>query len=408
MRISLLLGREPFGAILEQTLTNHWALYYGQQFDIHWHFGKKRVSNTETQEWLVNIYLNAIFEETISSTAFDPIRREFERSTVRWKRPLQRNYVALATNQSLAKHFAQARLHVSPAVPDVSNILIVPGNHKLRLLNHEQQTVKNVLKAGFLDHFMHSELEARQIAEKCHVPMPEIRDIHIAEGWYCENYVSGTPINRLADRSKADTTVNQVVKSLHQFIRTTQQQEPISDYLANLAEALQVNIDEHHLLTTERKKELHTISKSLRDAVETTLAIGESEMITAVTHGDFQPANILVNQDGPWLIDWEYAARRQSGYDALVYSLEARFPSGLAKRLDLFVDKGMAASTSIDLNQWPGLKLDNRHVRQRHAALFLIEELLLHLIENGQPPLTQLGNGLKQIVQEGKLWLLRS
>lgn|GEM_PF-4902584 len=45
------------------------------------------------------------------------------------------------------------------------------------------------------------------------------------------------------------------------------------------------------------------------------------KLITAVTHGDFEPGNIIANGDRYWLTDWEYSDRRQAAYDGLVYVL---------------------------------------------------------------------------------------
>ena len=58
---------------------------------------------------------------------------------------------------------------------------------------------------------------------------------------------------------------------------------------------------------------------------------------TAQSHGDFQPANILIptvsDQRNVYLIDWEYTDKRCRWYDAMVFVLNSRSPIGLAGRV---------------------------------------------------------------------------
>ena len=61
---------------------------------------------------------------------------------------------------------------------------------------------------------------------------------------------------------------------------------------------------------------------------------GDVNIVLVSTHGDFQPGNILCSEDRFWIIDWEYSDERSIFYDALVFDLECRFPSGLSIRLD--------------------------------------------------------------------------
>ena len=131
MRISLLLQREPFGQILEKTLARFWEERYGQYFRITWHNGRpnrRKIYRQERQIWLCNIYLNAIFSPAANHSVFEPVRREFTRSVIAWRRPFQCAYVAMGTSRYGAPWLAQATLSVAPALPNASHKLIVAGN----------------------------------------------------------------------------------------------------------------------------------------------------------------------------------------------------------------------------------------------------------------------------------------
>ena len=95
-----------------------------------------------------------------------------------------------------------------------------------------------------------------------------------------------------------------------------------------------------------------------------------------ITHGDFQPANILCSKDDFWIIDWEYSNRRSIFYDALVFDLECRFPIGLGARLN---EKMNQLSTMKDYLNWTGQSLNNSN--SYYFAIFFLEDLLLRMRE---------------------------
>jgi len=170
-------------------------------------------------------------------------------------------------------------------------------------------------------------------------------------------------------------------------------EEPLGEYVEWLAGQAQAHIVANHLLSEEQKRSLlQTVDHLLAQISAFQPAVG-GHIFTAVTHGDFQPANILVNRDGVWLIDWEYLARRQAGYDALVFALRSRFPAGLAKRLRRIVSEG-DSTQPLPLADWPGLNWQDASWRRVHWRLFLLEELALYLEENANPCFHSLGEGL--------------
>ena len=396
MRISLLLQREPFDVILEQTLATFLESRTKQPHEVHWYDGRPNIGairHRGQQPWLCNIYLNAIFVPGTEPPIFDPTRREFARSVVWWRRPAQRAYVALATSRSGARWLAQAGVGISPSLPGAERLLIVGGNHKIRLLDHGNGVTYGILKSGFPPRFMQQEVAARQQAEDLGLPVPPLEAVAEDGAWFSERYVSGTPINRLANMAVAQQAAADAAHALHRLLKHTMRKELLSEYLERLAVQARAHIAANHLLSEgQRQSLLQTVDCLLVQVNALQSAVG-GRILTAVTHGDFQPANILVNQDGIWLIDWEYSARRQAGYDALVYTLRSRFPAGLAARLQQMLD-GAGPTESLPLAHWPGLDWQDVSCRRVHGLLFLLEELALHLAENANPRFHRLGGGL--------------
>jgi hypothetical protein len=125
-----------------------------------------------------------------------------------------------------------------------------------------------------------------------------------------------------------------------------------------------------------------------------------NRLATVLAHGDFQPANILVDADRLWLIDWEYSGRRQAAYDELTFILGSRFTRGLGGRWQRMITQGIPEGGrwpdfSCSANDWQ----DSRH-RLLYGSLFLLEELALRLEENNNPFFVQLDTGLNILHQE--------
>ncbi|MCB9130523.1 MAG: phosphotransferase [Anaerolineales bacterium] len=404
MRISLLLQREPFGQIVEQTLARFWSERHGQPYYVEWRMAAPITPDRSVpaaQTWFANIYLNAIFTADAQPAVFDPVRREFSRSTTWWKRPAQQIYTALALGQPSARWLTQARLAVSPPVPDAGNLLIVAGNRKIRLLDRRAGLAFGVQKTGFRPEFMAHELAGRLQARAAGVRTPALLAQSGRGAWYCEQYISGTPINRLANRAAARAAATQAASNLQRLLQATAVERDIGDYVDGLQPLIGKLAAASPLLTTVQREAIEAMTSAL-----VARARQRSGQITlALTHGDFQPANILVNEDGIWLIDWEFSGQRQAGYDALTLALNARFPHGLADRMQALARDGWPDDALVSPVGWPGLAVDQHADRRLHLAIYALEELALHLAENDEPLLTHLNPGFDAFLAEVARWL---
>lgn len=403
MRISLLQQREPFGPIIERTLSQYWTKRCHQPIKVNWvdQPGAFARVNKKEQAWFCNIYLNAIFPACVKSPSFDPLRREFARSLTWWRRPAQQAYVQAASNPQIAKYFAQAWINVSKPVPGAESQIIVPGNHKIRILDHQAGTSTSVLKKDFDSLFFHNEIKTRQVAEKVGVPTPRLLTVDEANGWFEEQYILGTPVNRLADQTAIISSVQTVMKSLQPLYEATATEQTTVDYVHALAQRAIELIDSNALFDDTLRL---SFSKIVRRCVDEVVALNPRTIVVNCCHGDFQPANILVDGSRTWLIDWEYSRYCQSGYDTFVYWFHARYPRGLVARLRSFVTYG--------LPEWilrvsaSGPFLHEKVDRACAVYIFLLEELILHLQENANPLFLCLGNGLKSFEWELHSWIL--
>lgn len=418
MRISLLLRREPFGEILSATLERFLPQLTGRAHQVKWYpraarrapfgGGQSHAHAAGEQSWLCNFYLNAIFTSEAGGKTLEPVVREFGRSAVWWRRPAQKAYVDLAAWRLTAALLAQARVGITPAIPDDGDLLFVGGNHKLRLLDRKNKRAYGIHKEGFSTNFLAREIDARRLAEKLALPVPKL-DMVAADGtWFSEHYISGTPLNRIVERATAEGVLVEMKSALARLSLHTLRETSVGVYVAELAANIRRDVAANKLLGAAAAAGGRIAwEERLQKMLRLLEPEGGRSIRTALAHGDFQPANILHHGESSssWLIDWELSARRQAGYDALVYAMRSRFPVGLAARLRGFWQAGGAEPESeCLLADWPGTAWESGEARKLSATLLLLEDAAMQLEENANPRFVSLGEGLTLLEAEIDEW----
>lgn len=398
MRISLLLKREPFPEIFERTLEDFLQSRFNATYSVTWHASGTTVSvNSNSQTWLCNSLMNAIFVQGTNRQVLLPVIQEFSRSIRPWRTPLQKLYVWLATTKFTSRLLSTASVEISPPLNNPKNKLIIGGNHHIRLLDYNENCCYVINKSGFNKEFISNETRVRR--ENPFLPTPAIMKIADDGTWYSEELVLGTPINRLKDPLQAKEAVRKVSAPLFQLYEKTKEIKRTRDYAGSLIHRISGHID--NLLFNISLKE--DISGNVR-ALERIIGslAGEDAFITTVqSHGDFQPANILVYNEKAWLIDWEYTNRRQTAYDGLVYSLASRFPAGLGRRIAGMFNSNRNSSNEF-MRDWPEADWDNKGKKLICIIIFLLEELLLKLEEVSVPVFKAFDQGFIVFLEEFK------
>jgi aminoglycoside phosphotransferase len=306
----------------------------------------------------------------------------------------------MATSPLLAKWLAHAGVGLTPALPQAELKLIVPGNHNIRLLDFGEKTVYAVRKSGFPVTFMEREIEVRRQAEELGLPVPRLKTVAVDGVWLSEEYVRGTPVNRLQDPVQARTAFAEAHQALKVLHRHTWREVNTNQYVDLLSTEAHTHIEANALISSGSKRLFYQTLDSLVAMIRALLPACGNCLPTVVTHGDFQPGNILVEADRLWLIDWEYSGRRQAAYDLLTFRLESRFTRGLSGRLQKLIaqgipDDGLWPDFSGYANGWQDFRS-----RLLYGSLFLLEELALRLEENNNPIFVQLDKGLNILQQE--------
>jgi aminoglycoside phosphotransferase len=341
-----LIQKEPFPELFTATLSDLLAARFGGEWKVTWREVNWRMRE---QPWLVNLHINAVFCQGVSKRALENVRREFATSVVWWKRPLQRLYFWLATS-AIPRTGAQAILEIEPSIPNATECLIIPGTHKIRMLEAGAGISYCYLKRGSsLGHFQ-DEVKARTFAASKSVPVPRILQT-LSESCIAEEMVVGTPLNRLTSNAEQTMGLRLALDALEPLYEGSAKKVNVKVYAAEL-------VDQIDAIANVSKSICATGASDLaRELCDRIIKINrEIELVRC--HGDFQAGNILYDCGRVWLIDWEYSCDRQRNYDLLTYHLRARFARGLEKRIAAYADAS------------PG------DIEQQELQLFLLEVIL--------------------------------
>src|SRR6185295_12302694 len=193
---------------------------------------------------------NAIFRPPVDPAELRPVMEEFGRSTIWWRRPLQRAYALTATRRPLAGLLAGPRLGVTPSVPGADALVVLGGNHRLRLLDPRARLAHVAAKAGADGALMRAELDLRRAASD--LPIPALHRADEGGRWFTEALVGGTPLNRLPGRCDRGRALGTASAALVRLVERTSREVPVAEYVGTVLADLRRRLAAAPLLSARR------------------------------------------------------------------------------------------------------------------------------------------------------------
>lgn len=372
MKISLLLAREPFKQVFCATLARYLWTTTGRAHRVSWQPGPAPwalLARRPAGLWLVHPELNAVVSARARPEVFANPWREFGRGATPLKTALQRTYLALHSAPGLGGAFASHHLRIEPELDGAESILILGGNTRLRLLDLQRGEVVSILKQGFADAAFKRELDLRQTgALPLAPPIVQIRDLGRA---FVEPLLMADPLGRSDDSKREVAALATVKTALQTWSAASQRTIAWSDWWGTF----RARCEQLLARIRDPQKALKSVGPWL-DASQArlqALGIAARGVATALSHGDLQQGNILLDATRPWLIDWESVDRRVVDYDAWTLALGPRFRN----------QARMQALPSLALAQSAG----DPAAAERRSLLFLLQELRFYLEESASGPL---------------------
>lgn len=382
MKISLLQEREDFDAVFSRSFADFLAAYFARPIPIV-------PSGQGDMTFRRNVLLNVIFPTRIAPDVLTDLTAEFRYAPSAARRALQIAYCSLAVRWPAATFLSPPSFDLTDPPAEVTGWVILPGNHSIRVIDTMQNVSLVFRKHGFDTRFFLRDAQMRR--DNPDLPAPAVLEIDSNGQWYREERVHGLPLNRLASKRDADAALVTLIQALAVLRDRSAQDIQAQHYAGELGASLRASIAEMRPGIAE----IASAMEALVDRAEAEInAVPAFPLTLSETHGDFQPANILVNGSRVWLIDWEYSGTRSAIYDNLVFVTQSRFPAGFGARLARTYE---AAESAGGVQAWGFLQ---KGPASALMALFLLEELTVKLAEVAAPAITNKQTSLKPWVQE--------
>jgi len=358
LKIQLLRKREDFLEIFKKSL----SVFFQEKYS-H--------SDYINIEYVINDHLNIVYPSKINRNDLVDLVSEFKYHPKVYRRILQSAYTFLAIRWPLEAVTSSESVVISMPSNAKDRWIFVPGNHSIRVVDLDKNRCFVFLKFGFNNKFIKSDANIR--LKYKWLKTPEV--LRQEDGWYEEQKVVGVSWNRLPSVDLKKKTIidvqNQLLKLYQKTVVNVSMKDYVSQLCDNILSILGVSF------SSLSNKEKYIISNFV---AELKLLLGsysnDVNIDLVSTHGDLQPGNIMCSKDDFWIIDWEYSDQRSIFYDALVFDLECRFPSGLSTRFNKKINELGNVEGYLE---WTGQPLDDN--RSYYFSVFFLEDLLLRMCE---------------------------
>jgi len=372
LRLDLLLVREPFEKKFLHTLETYLSEQLGWKGAIHW----KRGYSLNQSALLVSSKLNLIYSREVSIGELRQLASEYAYHINPIRRLLQGLFVKYTISKPFRWLFSDAYVLIEPMPEACKSWCILPGNHSIRIVDVSNNECIVLRKEGANKNYIRSLLELRKAHPS--LPGPTLYRTDQSLDWYAEERIYGLPVNRDSDKNHVKSAMSLAQESMLRLyegsIKKITVDEWVNRTVVQLEEAV-LNLP--GIYPASVREEVLRVAKGFSSIIMNGLGVDSFE--TVISHGDFQPANLLIPNDrslgAVYLIDWEYTARRCRWYDALVFVLHSRSPKGLAFRVRQFLSDDQTSYQSI---AWCGIARSSFNLRFVVAS-FLLEDLLVRL-----------------------------
>ena len=341
MKISLLLRRENFYKILKETLKE------SELFD--------NTDSNKNYNYFVNKYLNFIAYDGINRELFTNIFNEYSNSNNPVKNLLQKFYVKLATSKLLCRLFS----HKVIFMPKYNECLILGGNHRLRLFSNQLNSSWLILKKGERTDYIKNDVFIRNKFKLSYAPVI----FNSGDSWLEEEYIEGTPANRLKDISYSETIKDNISKlHFNELLDYSKKKISTINYFDRIRNEILKIINNKKIKTNP------VITKKIIQTFEILFEnVSAKSIYISYSHGDLSDSNILVNNGQAKVIDWECASERYYIYDLYVLFGRTRKGLKISKSIELFLNK---------------YELSKLNINNDSIILCLIEDLRFRISED--------------------------
>ncbi len=398
MKLHELIRRENFPQVFNHTLGEYLKLKSGWEGKIIWGMH----SSNDDLNLLVNTRLNIIYPVSMPKKKLMPFVAEYAYHKNLLRRLLHQIYISISLAPLLRHFFSSTKLHITKYAEYPRKICILPGNHSIRLVDLDLNNCLVLAKKEYGIKKLKNAISSRLAYPN--LPGPTIFDFNIEEGWYLEERIIGLPLDRIERKAKINGAFFAAKSFMLRVYDDTAKSETALTWVKKKFKELDLAIEA--LPTCFKRQNVRDLQiiKGQLEALARISMDPEYLVPIALTHGDFQSANLLEpsvdKSKEVYIIDWEYAGRRCSHYDWFVYGLRARSLKGLASRVNFLLYCDVAERSKFFWFDFS--KIDPSELRML-LILFLIDEFLFRLDDVSLPNLKHIPSGFMSFNTEIKI-----
>lgn len=376
MDLKELAAREPIEQILLDSLLAGWSEQFGTSF--------RQGRPGSGTEWRVHPALSVVTSKRPSSK----VRKwaaDIWRFSPRPGRSLAQYLLySLVGSSTGFRLMGREIFWVTPRLPTAADILIMPGNRRVRIFDFANSKVRTVLKPGYTSDAVATEVAIRHGSEGPYVSI----DSTDGRTWFEEALVDSRSLPRMAPWKDSSELARVALGKLEDWKKRQPAKEQCASVYHSLLKARIVTA------ANEVRAQYGAPSPLLGAWLDDLLQVANraQRVVLSQSHGDFQSGNILVRKgtDDVFLTDWEYSQPRSNAYDYLTFRLSLRSPAGLGGRVRRFL-----AGPSPDVSEWRGPVASATAV-----ATAILEDLVLQFEEAQRQPFAAMPIGLQIMMVE--------
>ena len=292
---------------------------------------------------------------------FEVIKREFSHSQKRSRRLIQAGYVQAAVRPPFRNWLSQVQFTVSGGVPLAREQLLIGGNRRMRIIHPAAGKSMVIHKQGFDWLGFDREVFARM--GPAAAVAPRFFGLDESGVSFSEEYFIGTPANRFPIEQQMGYCQDATARLIAEVHRPSLRTVRVFDYLDQLTHRLGMFSDKLTDAILPRSKWFNERAKG-------------ASLGLVFSHGDFQDANILINNEVLHIIDWENATERSQLYDLATMQSGIRLAADSVQAWCAQVEKWLNQS-----NDFPTLEVpaQGRSEILVSAVIWWMEEMIFQL-----------------------------
>lgn len=322
--------------------------------------------------------LNAIVPKNYKDELLDFIKRDNRITYSLPRKIIMSSYIYLAFK--LPRIFTDKYIVINKPADSFKDILIYPGNKKIKVVNFNTNTVDNILKIGFDCTWFNKEIEIRENPRWGFIPSLK----KVKPNVYRERFFKGYAFTRVKNNDK-----NRFLNELNENIEVMQRDGriiEIGSYTVELNDKFQERIN--NIRGRLNNNEYDNLNRLFQN-ISNLLLNCFSEIKIVFSHGDLQEGNVFIedNTSKLWILDWETWGERIEHYDKMILFYGLRNSNLLIENMKLFLtDRGIKI----------GLKNIESESLVNILRLFVLEDILWQIDETTVLINESVSNGLKK------------